>query len=319
MIAHMGANCPAAVPSLLVGCWRATTTATKATNSTSSSSITALATKAWRELATLSPRETSRALALLRRKRRQQDCGSSSASLLSLELELLVQQSDPIAVACFLLERLSIVVDVTVATTTAASPVATVMEPKAAAAAAAVTAIAAVPKRPNFEMRQDTTTANTTLLRHQLQDNPKLLRQTLECLTQSLLEYTQASSLSQNCGGGGRMHILLRAYTRLLAHVSLERFITTAAPLGKPPAAEATLCECQEALHQLLRELLQQQTTTAMLMDDRTVSLLVCSVVCTVAAVVTLDNDLKTKLEPKFRPVVGPDITLRFRRRSAAT
>lgn len=308
IMAHMGANCPAAVPSLLVGCWRATTTTTNTSstnNNISSTETVALATKAWRQLATLSPRETSRALALLRRKRRQ----DGSANLLLLELELLVQQGDPIAVACFLIEHLSCVTEMTVATTTPA----TVTEPIVAAVAniANSSLAAEVPSRSTVE-RMDMTMANTALLRHQLQGNSKLLRQALECLTQTLLEYPQSSFLTQNCGGG-RMHLLLRAYTRLLAHVSLEQFITISAPVGNPPAVEVTLYACHEVLQQLLRELLRQTTssTTTTSMDDRTVALLACAVVCTVASVVALDNDLKTKLDPEFRQLLRDLLTLK--------
>ena len=63
-----------------------------------------MATKACRQLAELAPRETSRALALLYRKRHD----SSAHRWLLLRLELLVQQQgDSIAVACFLIEHLS--------------------------------------------------------------------------------------------------------------------------------------------------------------------------------------------------------------------
>jgi len=81
----MGANCPAAVPCLLVGCLRGCSNNSK------------LGVASVRQLAALSRRETARALALLQRRQ----------CLEHLQLELALLLGDPIAVSCLLTKHLS--------------------------------------------------------------------------------------------------------------------------------------------------------------------------------------------------------------------
>lgn len=273
LIARMGANCPAAVPCLLVGCVTVYQQAHYYHDAVHSSkrqksTIAAVCVNAVRQLANLSSREAHRALALLRRQ--QQEDGRCYC-MLELQLELAMKQ-DSLAAACLLIQHLSLSFKPARLSSSKESP------SQVDAAPVAARRKSMVNEADSFSSLVE---GNKSSLRAHLEENLDLLARTLQFL---------CDALSINTVPLGRVCIFVTAYTRLLTRVPMERLAKSVSLEGpaKVLACLGMLRHLLESLRKRVEDGVDTLSTTSQL--DRAYDLLVVALLSTASVLLSIED-----------------------------
>lgn len=266
LIARMGANSPAAVPCLLAGCVAVYQQAS------GSSSIAAVCVNAVRQLANLSPREGSRALAMLRQQ--------NESCMLELQLELAIRH-DTMAALCLLIEHLSRDDNFT----------------------NSVVSTGSIAPRRNFtsvEKVVSPSNVGNSSLRERLRENPNLLGRAVQCL---------CHELSDKSAPLGRISMVLTAYTLLLTRVPNAQAVESA-PLGGPEQLLACLEEMRRLLNISHQEVAVDAPRTSQI--HRANDLLVVALISTVSIFIPVEDCLAPDhIEEKVLDLIKQALKLR--------